>query len=267
MNELQSENPLISIGMPIYNAGKFLREAVMSIVNQTYTNWELLIIDDGSTDASVETILDIHDPRIHIIKDSVNKGLANRLNETITMAKGRFFARMDQDDVALPDRFAMQIHKLLEDSKLDVVSTRVLTINGENKIVGGLPFVKDHQQICAQPWLGFYMPHPTWMGKIEWFRNNLYASPAPYFCEDQELLLRVYQSSKFASIDHVLLHYRVRDTLHFKKAFKTRLALLGCQLREFNIRKIFFSLLSLAVFILRVLKDIKAKIIELWHKR
>lgn len=267
MNEFQSENPLISIGMPIYNAGNFLREAVLSIVSQTYTNWELLIIDDGSTDGSVETILDIDDSRIHIIKDSVNKGLANRLNEAIEMAKGQFFARMDQDDIALPERFSMQIHELLNDPKLDVVSTRVLTINSKNKVVGSLPFVKSHQQISARPWMGFYMPHPTWMGKIEWFRNNRYASPAPYFCEDQELLLRTYRYSIFASIDYVLLHYRVRDTLNLKKAFKTRAALLGCQLRAFNIKNIFFSLLSLSVFVLRILKDVQAKVMELWHKR
>lgn len=249
--------------MPIYNAGKFLREAVLSVVNQTYINWELLIIDDGSTDGSVKTILDINDPRIHIIKDNVNKGLANRLNETIAMAKGEFFARMDQDDIALPDRFAIQIHELLEDSKLDVVSTRVLTINSENKVVGSLPFVKEHQKICARPWLGFYMPHPTWMGKMEWFRNNRYATPAPYFCEDQELLLRAYPHSKFASIDRVLLHYRIRDKLNLKKAFKTRVALLLCQLKAFNVRNLLFSALSILVFFLRLVKDMRTKAREL----
>ena len=92
--------PLLSVGMPIFNAGKHLRLAVLSIIHQTFSSWELLIFDDGSTDNALESLSDLKDPRIRIFSDGLNKGLAVRLNEAIDMARGHYFARMDQDDVS-----------------------------------------------------------------------------------------------------------------------------------------------------------------------
>ena len=80
--------PKITVAMPVFNGGEFLRPAVLSIVKQTFSDWELLIIDDGSTDGSLETIQDIQDARIRVIKDGLNKGLAARLNEAIDLARG-----------------------------------------------------------------------------------------------------------------------------------------------------------------------------------
>src|SRR5450830_847145 len=91
--------PLVTVAMPVYNAGKYLRLAVLSIVKQTFTDWEMLVIDDGSTDNAFDSIADIKDDRIRILRDGTNKGLAARLNEAIDLARGQYFARMDQDDV------------------------------------------------------------------------------------------------------------------------------------------------------------------------
>src|SRR3972149_9031916 len=112
--------PLVTVAMPIYNAGKDLRLAVFSIVRQTFTDWELLIIDDGSTDDAIDSISDINDGRIHIVQDGLNKGLAARLNQAIDMAHGQYFARMDQDDVSYPDRFSKQLDALRQDDSLDL---------------------------------------------------------------------------------------------------------------------------------------------------
>jgi glycosyltransferase involved in cell wall biosynthesis len=254
--------PLITVAMPVYNAGEYLVDAVNSIIAQTYTNWELFIIDDGSTDNAIDSIKLIKDKRIKILKDALNKGLAARLNQAIDLAQGQYFARMDQDDISMPERFKLQIDTLEANSNLDLVATRALTINSKNQIVGQLPFVSTHQQICAKPWLGFYMPHPTWMGKIEWFKKHRYALPAPYFSEDQELLLRTYKVSKFKCLDQVLLHYRVRDKINLLKAFKTRWAILKCQLKTFNLSEIVFIGLAMIVFVLKVLKDIFQKMTE-----
>ena len=95
--------------MPVFNAGNHLRVAVNSIINQTYKNWELIIIDDGSTDDSIKSLDNIEDHRISIIRDGKNKGLAARLNQIIDMAKGHFIARMDQDDISYPNRFSIQL--------------------------------------------------------------------------------------------------------------------------------------------------------------
>lgn len=248
--------------MPIYNAGEYLVEAVNSIIVQTYTNWELYVIDDGSTDNAIDSIKLIKDERIIILEDGLNKGLAARLNQAIDLAKGQYFARMDQDDISMPERFKLQLAALEANSNLDLVATRTLTINSKNQIIGQLPFASTHQLICAKPWRGFYMPHPTWLGKIEWFRKYRYASPASYFCEDQELLLRTYKHSQFACLEQALLKYRLRDKINLIKSIKTRWAVLKCQLNAFKLNEMTFNGLAIIVFILRVLKDVFSKLAE-----
>ena len=255
-------SPLITVAMPVYNAGEYLVDAVNSIVAQTYTNWELLIIDDGSTDKAIDDIKLITDKRIKILIDGLNKGLAARLNQAIDLAKGQYFARMDQDDISMPERFKLQLAAFEANSNLDLVATRTLTINSKNQIIGQLPCALNHEQLCAKPWQGFYMPHPSWLGRTEWFRKHLYASPAPYFCEDQELLLRTYKVSQFKCLDQVLLHYRVRNKINLLKAIKTRWAVLKCQLKTYKQNEMVFNGLAVIVFILKVLKDIFQKMTE-----
>lgn len=248
--------------MPIYNAGEYLVEAVDSIIAQTYTNWELYVIDDGSTDNAIDIIKLIKDERIKIIEDGLNKGLAARLNQAIDLAKGQYFARMDQDDISMPERFMLQIAAFEANSNLDLVATRTLTIDSKNKVIGQLPFASTHHQICAKPWRGFYMPHPTWLGRVEWFRKHRYASPAPYMCEDQELLLRAYKVSQFQCLAQALLRYRVKDKINLAKSIKTRWAVLKCQLKVFKCNEVVFNSLAIIVFILRVLKDFFIKLTE-----
>ena len=103
-SKLTDALPLITVAMPIYNAGEYLPDAVNSIIAQTYTNWELFIIDDGSTDNAINSVESINDARIKILNDGLNKGLAARLNQAIDLAKGQYFARMDQDDISMPER-------------------------------------------------------------------------------------------------------------------------------------------------------------------
>lgn len=262
-NNQKDTSPLITVAMPIFNAGEYLVDAVNSIIAQTYANWELYVIDDGSKDNAIDSIKLIKDERIKILKDGFNKGLAARLNQAIDLANGQYFARMDQDDISMPERFKMQIDALEANSNLDLVATRTSTINSKNQTIGQLPFVSTHQQICSKPWQGFYMPHPAWFGRIDWFRKYRYASPAPYFCEDQELLLRTYKQSQFACIEQVLLQYRIRDSINLSKSLKTRLAVLKCQLKAFGYDEMAFKGFAIAVFVLRVLKDIFRKLTEI----
>lgn len=225
--------PLVTVAMPVFNAGEYLRPAVMSIVGQSFRDWEMFIIDDGSSDNATDSIADIDDDRIVLLRDGKNKGLAARLNEVIDLARGRYFARMDQDDIAYPDRFARQLAALDQDAALDLVATRCITIDPDNEIIGILPSALSHQEICARPWFGFYLPHPTWMGRIAWFRHYRYAKPGPYFCEDQEILLRSFEESRFGTIPEVLFAYRVRRRIGLVKSIRTRWTLLGLQLSKF----------------------------------
>lgn len=260
-----SPTPLISIGMPVYNAGTLLAPAIKSILEQSYPHWELLIIDDGSNDQAIENlritgILD--DTRIKLFNDGKNRGLAARLNECITLAQGTLFARMDQDDIALPQRLEKQLAYLQQHPDVDLLSTRVNTMDSQGKINGSLPHDLTHAALCRKPWRSIYMPHPTWMGKIQWFRTFRYASPAPYFCEDQELLLRAHADSKFACLDEVLLHYRVRDKVNLRKLWGTYFAVYKLQCQYFIKHQAWAVLPATAVFLAR-----NVKVLSIWLKQ
>jgi glycosyltransferase involved in cell wall biosynthesis len=266
-NNQKDTSPLITVAMPIYNAGEYLLEAVNSIIAQTYTNWELYVIDDGSTDSAIDSIKLIKDERIKILQDGLNKGLAARLNQAIDLAKGQYFARMDQDDISVPERFKMQIDALEANSSLDLVATRALTINSKNKVIGQLPFASTHKQICAKPWLGFYMPHPTWMGKLIWFKKYKYKVPQSYYSEDCELLLRSYESSSFACLPEVLFKYRIKDRINWKSQIRARKAVLKLQSSHFYNQRQYLSMaLSLLAFTLKVTLDFLKVVKQLLSK-
>jgi glycosyltransferase involved in cell wall biosynthesis len=221
--------------MPVYNAGIHLRLAVASIVQQTFTDWELLVMDDGSSDGALDYLAEaLDDPRIKILRDGCNTGIAVRLNQAVDLARGRYFARMDADDISFPDRFARQVAALQRDAALDLVATRAITVDEFNHVSGNFPYGLSHAAICAHPWLGFHLPHPTWMGKTEWFRTHRYTVPAPYLCEDQELLLRSYRNSRFATVDEVLFAYRVNSVTNWHRFPKIRRTMAKYQLRYFT---------------------------------
>lgn len=254
--ERKDRAPLVTIAMPIYNAGCYLRPAVASILKQTFPDWELIIIDDGSTDDAAAGLHDLHDPRIRLLRDGRNKGLAARLNEAIDLAAGRYFARMDQDDISYPERLARQLAVLEGDPGVDLVAVRCVAIDAGNVLVGALPFALTHEEICARPWRGFHVAHPTWMGRTEWFRRHRYAAPGPYLCEDQELLLRSYLNSCFATVPEILFAYRVRGRIDWWRAFRTRKTWLRVQLRYFlGARQWHYALFSLVAFAARVVLD------------
>lgn len=255
--------PLVTVVMPVYNAGPYLRQAVLSIVRQTFGDWELLIIDDGSTDDAIEGITDIADHRIHVVRNPNNLGLAATLNIGIDLARGEFIARMDQDDIAYPERLERQLAMLRADPTLDLVAVRCLAIDRKGEIVGALPFALSHEMLCKMPWRGFYLPHPTWLGRTEWFRRYRYAIPGPYLSEDQELLLRSYRDSRFAVTPEILFAYRVRDRIDWKKTFRTRKTILGIQFRQFHeMRQRGRAFLAILTFIVKVVLDLLNALVQ-----
>ncbi|SEQ32042.1 Glycosyl transferase family 2 [Devosia sp. YR412] len=249
--------PLLTIAMPVFNGGAALRVALASLLAQTFTDWELLLIDDGSTDAAIAGLGSDLDTRIRIIADGANRGLATRLNQAIEMARGRYFARMDHDDVAHPERLEQQVNYLEANPGTDLLGTKCLALSEDNRVLGEFPFHSTHASICARPWLGFYLAHPSWMGRTAWFRKHHYADPAPFRCEDQELLLRAHAESAYHCLDSVLMAYRLRDKVRLKTILRTRLALALVQLHYFGGRRDFVSLAAaIGATVLRMSKDI-----------
>src|SRR3990170_6306785 len=102
-------NPEITVLMSVYNGERFLREAIESILNQTYRDFEFLIINDGSTDSSREIILSYNDPRIRLIDNELNIGLTRSLNKGLRLARGKYIARQDADDISFRKRLEKQV--------------------------------------------------------------------------------------------------------------------------------------------------------------
>jgi glycosyltransferase involved in cell wall biosynthesis len=212
-------DPLVSIGMPVFNCEKTLNIAVQSILNQTYSNWELILIDDGSNDNTLEIARSFQDPRIKVIADDLNQQLPTRLNQSIALSRGKYFARMDGDDVSYPERLQRQVEYLEQHPEIDLLGTGSINFR-DGKATGAVQLEESHAGICARPWASFILLHPTWMGKLEWFREHQY-QPNAIRMEDQDLLLRTYQTSNFAALPDILLGYRVAS-LSLKKTLTGR---------------------------------------------
>ena len=212
--------PIVTIALPVYNGAATLKLAVRSNLQQSFTDWELIILNDASTDNSLEVMRSFDDPRIHMIEGEENLGLSARLNMAVDMARGQYFARMDQDDVSLPQRIEKQLGYLLAHPEVDLLATNYAVFNDSLEWLGKLSVSQLHYEICRKPWSGFFLPHPTWMGKLDWFQNHRYQSYADG-AEDQNLLLRSYNESCFACLDEVLLAYR-QNARPLKKVLRAR---------------------------------------------
>lgn len=121
--------PLVSVILPAFNAEMFLRESISSILNQSLKNIELIIINDGSTDSTEDIIKSFSDNRIVYLKNTINLGIIKTLNKGIDNAKGKYIARMDADDISMPNRLKRQIEVLENDESIDIVNIKAYILN------------------------------------------------------------------------------------------------------------------------------------------
>ena len=163
----------VSIGIPFYNAQDFLEQAILSVLNQDYKSFELLLIDDGSTDKSLDIAYLFQDERIKVIHDGLNKGLSARLNELVALSKGEYFARMDADDIMFPQRISQQLAYLQQHNEIDVVGSSAVTIDIKNKITGIICY-PEHPNNISNVIKHQCFIHPSIMAKRSWFVQNPY---------------------------------------------------------------------------------------------
>ncbi|HOZ86521.1 MAG TPA: glycosyltransferase, partial [Bacteroidia bacterium] len=132
-------NTKVSVLMPVYNASLYLEEAISSILNQSYSDFELIIINDGSTDNSLEIIERFSDTRIILVNNKKNSGIINARNQGLQLAKGKYIANMDADDVSLPQRFEKQVKFLDSHPETAILATRLILITPEGEQSGVWP--------------------------------------------------------------------------------------------------------------------------------
>jgi len=204
------EEILVSIIMPVYNGDKYLHESIVSILNQTYTNFEFIIINDGSIDNSELIILSFKDERIKYIKNETNLKLIATLNLGFDIAVGKYIARMDADDISHPKRIEKQVKFLDLNIDYGLVGTGVNLLNGVTK--SQLLYHVDYKSIKFA--LSFYCPfiHPSVMLRKSVIDELDVIYDARYMhAEDYELWTRLAFKTKMANLPEYLLDYRIHD--------------------------------------------------------
>ena len=201
--------PLVTVLMSAYNGEKYLAEAIDSILNQTYKNFEFLIIDDGSTDRTSPILEDYskQDKRILVLKNKENIGLTKSLNIGIKIAKGKYIARMDADDISFPERFEKQV--LFMENNLDVVvcGAWAEVFDDKNKYLNKTPIT--NEAIKAALFFTSALIHSSVILRMDvMFKKQLMYNENCTYAQDYELWCRMAPKYKFANIPQVLVKYR-----------------------------------------------------------
>lgn len=234
-------NPAISVLMCARNAEHTIVPAIQSILWQTKSDFEFLILDDGSTDKTLKAIHEVPDTRIQIFSHPQSLGLARGLNFLLDKAKAPLIARMDADDLSYPDRFEQQCNFLAVHPDIDLLASSVLVFGKGLKPLCRFPVISEHEEMIKRREHGFFMPHPTWMGKREWFMRFRYNESFSR-SQDQDLLQRSYLNSRFHCLPTPTLAYSQAD-MTLKRRLLGRFNLLKAVTRQQGLKALPFSVL------------------------
>lgn len=222
---MSTETPLVSIGISFKNPGSYFRLALQSIFAQSFESWELILVDDGSIDGSHSLALNLRDHRVRAYSDGLCRNLNTRLNQMVRLARGKYFFRMDADDVMHPERVERQLAVLEQAAPNTVVGSAAYSIDSRNRVVGIRPERKEQAQGFAAR---HSFVHPTVAASREWFLENAYSENFLYHrAQDAELWCRTASKTRFIVMREPLLFYRESDTFSFTNYLGTSLGLLN----------------------------------------
>jgi glycosyltransferase involved in cell wall biosynthesis len=202
-------SPQISVVLPVYNGGVFLSKAIESILNQTYADFEFIIINDGSKDGSKE-LIDLYaaqDNRIIAVHQE-NAGLVASLNRGVALAKAPLIARMDADDIAFPERFAKQFAYLQQHPDVVVLGTSIRLIDENEKPIYDMRYPVRAKEVAKSMFRTNPMAHPTVMMRTDIVREAGGYNPLYQYNEDYDLWLRLSEKYKLANLPDIYLLYR-----------------------------------------------------------
>ena len=230
---MNNQRPKISVVMSVYNGEKYLREAVESTLNQTLTDFEFIIINDGSTDKTREILEGYNDPRIRLFNNA-NKGLTKSLNEGIQYSKGEYIARMDGDDISLPNRFERQV--VFMDSHIEIAMcgtwAEFTDKDGNNNGLYKTP-------VSSGEIHAMLIRHNPFIHSSVIIRKSIFDKVGLYDesfrrVQDYELWTRIVPLFETANLPEVLLKYRVlKSSITNSNRFKVKIA--GLKIRLLGI--------------------------------
>jgi glycosyltransferase involved in cell wall biosynthesis len=211
----------VSVLMAAYNAEATLEAAVQSIVEQTFTSWELVVVDDGSRDATGDLLLRLSDSdsRIRPLLQGANRGLAASLNHALSVSRGELIARMDADDRSFRERLALQVAFMDDHPEIDVLGGGAVEVDPTGAVCGELRRPADHRQLVARIYHENPFIHPTVM-----IRRSVMEELGGYDTtlrrgQDYDLWLRAYPRSRFHNLEGSLIRYTRRNVPRWRDAW------------------------------------------------
>ena len=203
-----ADKPKISVVMSVYNAESYLKEAIESVLKQSFTDFEFIIVDDGSTDRSFRIISSYDDDRIKLLRNKVRIGLTKSLNKALRIAKGEYIARQDADDISFPHRFEYQIKFFEKNAKVVLLGTSIYIIDEKGRILG----VKKG---CPRPTLSSLLKHNEFIHGSVMFKKAIIDKLGGYdelfkYSQDYELWLRIAKHYDVRNLQIPLYALRIR---------------------------------------------------------
>jgi glycosyltransferase involved in cell wall biosynthesis len=201
---------MISVLMPVFNTDKYVHQSIQSILNQSFEDFEFIIINDGSTDDSLKIIQSFQDKRIRIIQNEKNLGLIKTLNKGIDLAKGKYIARIDADDIAHPERLAKQFDFLEKNPNYALVGTQAKFIFGDKLSNSKFKMETESDLLVTLSLFNSPFIHPSVMIRTAILKEFYYDEDFTT-AEDYELWTRILRKYPCANLDESLLSYRLHD--------------------------------------------------------
>lgn len=233
----------VSVIMPAYNVEKYIAEAVSSIQNQTYKDWELIIIDDYSTDATYQILQELakKDPQVKVYRNGKHRGVSGAANFGLRFVTGKYIARMDADDISLPNRFRLQVDYLKKHPKVIGLGGQCQMIDHKGHVIGEKRFPTEWNQVRKMIFSSIPLQQPSLMvdssrlpKDFVWYEND--ATTA----EEVELLFKFFEYGQVINLPQTLLQYRIHtNNVSLKDPKKTFYSTLKTRLRaikKYNFR-------------------------------
>lgn len=234
-----SVTPKVTVLIPVYNCHKYVTEAIDSVLAQSFSNFELLLIDDGSTDGSGDILQSYTDPRICVVRNEKNLGIPKTLNKGLQLARGAYFAVLDNDDYAYPDRLKQQLTFLDRHEEYAAVGTWAVTMDEEGQILSRIKrLLVAPEEVQSQLLFRCCLLHPSMMARTGILRSYGYREDVET-CADFDLWVRVARTYKLGILPHVLVRHRehvdrtTRQKMQIVK--EEKLAIISAQLVDLGL--------------------------------